>query len=81
MLSRPRLNQPCQLWYRAALRPIAPHHGAVGTVVVRAGGMKCRNHGVILADGTFTVVPAGNLRTPQAAVAMAIQGDLFGGTP
>jgi hypothetical protein len=61
MMSHPRIGQPCRLHYRAALRPIAPHHGRIGTVVAAAGG-RPRNHLIRLADGTLVVVPAGHLR-------------------
>jgi len=63
MISNPRLGQIVQLWYRASLRPIAPDHGRVGTVVARAKG-RPRNHGVSI-DGRLTIVPAGNLRDPR----------------
>lgn len=64
MISHPYLGQVVQLWYRAALRGVAPHHGKVGTVVVKALG-RPRNHGVEV-DGVLTIVPAGHLREPRS---------------
>lgn len=64
MISRPHFGQIVQLWYRASLRPIAPHHGRIGCVVAVASGRRCRNHAVLFMDGSWAVVPSGNLRKP-----------------
>jgi hypothetical protein len=70
MMTNPRIGQRVQCWHRESLRPIAPLHGRVGTVVVRARGgrrkgeaKRVRNHGVEI-DGRLFVVPYGHLRKP-----------------
>ena len=68
MVRTPCLGQRVQVWY-AGPRRHWPHHGKVGTVVVRSVGPGPRNHGVRMdSDGTdgtgeLVIVPAGNLRS------------------
>lgn len=77
MISHPAIGQVVMCWYRASLRPIAPHHSKLGIVVVKAGG-RPRNHAILFADGSWTVVPAGNLRKPDSATTSAMQLVMFG---
>jgi hypothetical protein len=62
VLVNPKLGSKVQVWYRAGLREIMPHHGKIGTVSVVCRG-RPRNHGVLL-DGVIVSVPCGNLRRP-----------------
>ena len=64
MLTCPRIGQWVVLHYNQRLAPsgAVPHHGEVGTVVIRTTMGKPRNHGIRLDDGTLVVVPCGNLR-------------------
>jgi hypothetical protein len=65
MYTRPAVGQSVQLWYAAAKRPFAPHHGATGRVAVAARGPGPRNCGVVV-NGQLVVVPGGQLRKPPA---------------
>ncbi len=67
MIANPSRGQIVQVWYRESLRSHCPYHGKHGIVSVVSKG-RPRNHGVILEDGTFTVVPCGNLRKPSQAL-------------
>lgn len=59
MLSRPRLGDRVQIWYRESLRSL-PYHGQTGIVVI-VSRRRPRNHGVEIG-GRLVVVPAGNIR-------------------
>lgn len=72
MISHPQRGQIVQLWYRESLRTVAPHHGRFGIVTTPAKG-RPRNHGVMLQDGTTTIVPSGNLRNPDKDMVAAIK--------
>lgn len=65
MVSNPKPGDRVQLWYAAARRPIAPHHGHLATVVTAAKGRGPRNHLVRTDAGELVIVPAGNLRLPK----------------
>lgn len=60
MIANPRVGQSVTVWYRKTLAASRPLHGKVGTVAVASRG-KPRNHGVVI-DGTFHVIPCGNLK-------------------
>lgn len=62
MIRNPRVGQRVQIWYAAARRHVAPHHGRTGTVVVTPGGHP-RNVLVDLGGGLKVVVPVGNIRS------------------
>ena len=64
MLTCPRVGQTVQLHYatRWVQDGVVPHHGKVGTVVVRKTKGRPRSHLVQLDDGQQVIVPAGNLR-------------------
>ena len=64
MLTCPRIGQRVVLHYAARwiTHGAAPHHGKVGTVVVRKTKGRPRSHLIRLDDDTVVVVPAGNLR-------------------
>lgn len=61
MYTRPVIGQAVQVWYAAARRPFAPHHGATGRVVAVARGPGPKNCGVVV-NGQLVVVPGGQLR-------------------
>ena len=64
MLNCPKVGLTVQLHYatRSVQNGVVPHHGKVGTVVVRKTKGKPRSHLVQLADGQLVIVPGGNLR-------------------
>lgn len=61
MIVHPKLGQSVMIWYNRRVAPSRPLHGLTGRVVVKAKGPGPRNHGVRMEDGTFCVVPCGNL--------------------
>lgn len=63
MIVHPRIGQSVQVWYRASMAAIMPHHARVGHVAVASKGPGPRNHGVMI-EGRSVVVPCGNLRKP-----------------
>lgn len=56
---RPKPNTRIQLRYRKEMRAIMPHLQT--GVVITSGGKKIVNTLIKLDDGTFVVVPRGNL--------------------
>jgi hypothetical protein len=67
MIANPRVGMLAQVWYNKRVAPSRPLHGKVGRVVVASRG-KPRNHGLRMPDGTFHVVPCGNLRPAPCPV-------------
>jgi hypothetical protein len=65
MIRHPRVGQVVRLRYRAALRPIAPHHDRLGVVVAVCGGRKPRNH-LVSIGGELVCVNAGHLVAADA---------------
>jgi ribosomal protein L21E len=61
MVTSPRLGQRVRIHYASSYAQSMPHHGKRGVVAIVCHG-RPRNHGVALDDGTFVVVPAGNLQ-------------------
>ena len=61
MIRQPRGGQRVRLHYAKTKWGICPLHGLAGTVAVVSRGPGPRNVGVSLDDGTWTIVPRGNL--------------------
>lgn len=62
MIANPKQNDLVELRYNPKARQMPGSlHAKAGQVII-AGRGKPRNHGIVLNDGRFVVVPCGNLR-------------------
>jgi hypothetical protein len=66
VIRHPAIGQVVRLRYRKGLRPIAPHHDRIGTVVAAArvvvvGGKRSPRNHLVRIGGELVCVPAGHL--------------------
>lgn len=66
-MSNPKVGRPCRIWYAEKMRPLMPHHGMAGVILIAAKG-KPRNHMVRVCPSCAGIaskelaIPAGNLQ-------------------